>query len=329
MRHWHQHSFGYLPDGSRVMIALIRADNPGRREFPAVLVCRSDGLYRLRRNGNSHILAPGYSWPCESKILFREAETSLGQHVPKAWGIQNRSGGVIQQIPERILNARTENLARLLMAWYFNKQVTSAARCARLGQHLRPSAPLPAAPLWRPVAITVVPNTDVVVHALDTGVLLLRLKHGLERIYVSEMALIRAPRIEASLRALANRFPERLVLVKAVLYGALNSAFKIRRVRASEFQFIGCQLQRQYEDDFDYDKFDNPSALAGMFRMRIGDIPRGSGMLWLHELPVDFKEWKGLDIDGMFRLEEKARERRALQDKRAREVLDQILKSDD
>ena len=310
------------------MVALVRADYPGRREFPAILVCRPDGLYRLWRNGQSRLLAPGYTWPKDSKAKGHEAETSLCQHVPKPWGIQQRSSGVIRQIPDRLLNVNTQNLARLLIAWFFNEQVTFAARYARMGQQLRPSAPLPAASPWRPVAITVVPNTDVVVHALDTGVLLLRLKRGLERIYVSEIAWIRAPRIEASLRALAHRFPERLVLVKAVSYGSLNSALKIRRVRASEFQFIGCQLQSQYEDDFGYDKFDSPSALVGIFRLRIGDIPRGSGMLWLHELPVDFEQWKVLDIDGMLHLEEKARERRVLQDKRASAALGQTLKSD-
>lgn len=329
MKHWHQHSFGHLPDGSRAMVALVRADYPSRREFPAVLVCRPDGLYRLWRNGQSRLLAPGYTWPKESKMVYDKAEASLRGLVPKAWGIQQLGLCVIRQIPERILDARTDNLARLLIAWYFNKQVTSAARYARIGQPLRVSAPLPAAPLWRPVAITVVPNTDVVVRALDSGVLLLRLKRGLERIYVSEMAWIRVPRIEASLRALAHRFPERLVLVTAVSYGSLNRALKIRRVRASEYQFIGCQLQSQYEDDFGYDKFDNPSALVGIFRLRIGDIPRGSGMLWLHELPVDFEQWKVLDIDGMRHLEEKARERRVLQDKRASAALGQTLKSDD
>jgi hypothetical protein len=322
MRNWHLYASGHLLDGAHVLLALIRVDYPSRREFPAVLVCRLDGLYRLWRNGNERLLAPGVVWLIES-------ETSLRQHVPKVWGIQHRSGGVIQQIPARILNARTDNLARLLIAWYFNESATFAARCGQIEQRLRPLVQLPAAPLWRPVAITVVPNTDVVVRALDAGVLLLRLKGGLERIYVSEMAWIRAPRIEASLRALAHRFPERLVLVKAENYGLLSAALKIRRVRASEYQFIGCQLQSQYEDDFDYDKFDNPSALADMFRLRIGDIPRGSGMLWLHELPVDFEQWKGLDIDGMLNLEKQARERRTIQDKEASEALAQTLKSDD
>lgn len=293
MTHWHQHSFGHLPDGSRVMLVVVASGYPSWKEIPAVLMCRPDGLYRLWRNGKGRLLAPGYFWPGKSDQARQEAETSLCQHVPRAWGIQRRSGGVIRQIPERILNARTENCGRLLIAWFFCQHVAFGALCARTEQLLRPLVVLPVAPFWRPVAITVVPNTDVVVRALHTGVLLQRLKRGLERIYVSEMAWIRAPRIEASLRALAHRFPERLVLIKAESYGFLNSALRIKRVRASEYHCVGYQLQCQYEADFGYDKFNNPSALVGMLRLRIGNIPRGSRMLWMHELVVDFEQWAG------------------------------------
>lgn len=214
MKHWSQHSYGYLPDGSRVMLTSVVADYPSRRKFPVVLQCRPDGLWRLWRDGSSRLLAPGYVWPNDSKEPHHKAETSLQQHLPKAWGLQHLSSCVIQQIPKRILNAKTDNLARLLIAWFFNEPIAFGS-LSPANLVLRPFAVLPQAPLWRPVAITVVPNTDVVVHALNTGVLLQRLKRGLERIYVSEMAWIRAPRIEASLRALAHRFPERLVLVKA------------------------------------------------------------------------------------------------------------------
>lgn len=326
MKHWSQHSYGYLPDGSRVMLASVEADYPSRRKFPVVLQCRPDGLWRLWRDGSSRLLAPGYVWPNDTKEPRYKAETSLQQHLPKSWGLQHLSSCVIKQIPKRILNAKTANLARLLIAWFFNESIAFAfGSLSRANLLLRPLAVLPQAPLWRPVAITVVPNTDVVVRALHSGVLLQRLKLGLERIYVSDMACIRAPRIESSLHALARRFPERLVLVKAENYGFLNTALKIRRVRASEYQFVGYQLQGRYEDDFGYDKFNNPTALVGMMRFRIGDEPKGSRMWWIQEEDIGIDQWDGMDIDGMLLIEQQAKEKRALQQKKASAALAKIL----
>jgi len=326
-RSWHQHSFGFLSDGSRIMLVTVRDGYPGRRNFPAVLVCRQDGLYRLWRNGRSQLLAPGYTWPTATKSKWK-AEESLRAFVPKAWGSQWGSGCVIQPIPDRILLASTSNLARLLIAWFYNTERVFSARIGRMDRQLRPMELLPVTPLWHPVAVTVVPNTDVVVRALHSGVLLQRLKRGLERIYVSEMAWVRAPRIEVTLRALAHRFPERLVLVKAETYGLLSSALKVKRVRACEYQFVGYQLQGQYEDDFGYDKFDNPSALVGMAQLRVGDIPRGSRMLWLHELPVGFEQWGELNVDGINELQNQAAERRVAQDKQASDALARTFQAD-
>ena len=309
------------------MLVTVREDYPGRRTFPAVLVCRPDGLYRLWRNGRSQLLAPGYTWPTVTKSKWK-SEESLRAFVPTTWGSQHGSICVIQSIPDRILLARTANLARLLIAWFYNTERVFSARIGRMDRQLRPMEVLPTAPLWHPVAITVVPNTDVVVRALHSGVLLQRLKRGLERIYVSETAWIRAPRIEVTLRALAHRFPERLVLVKAETYALLSNALKVKRVRACEYQFVGYQLQGQYEDDFGYDKFDSPSALVGMAQLRVGDIPRGSRLLWLHELPLHFERWAGLDVDGIDELQNQAAERRSAQERQASEALARTFKAD-
>ena len=323
MTHWHQRAWGKLPDGSRVMLVSVEADDwPVRRRktrsFEAVLICTSDGLHRLWRNGRSRLLAPGFEWP---KLPRGEAEKSLGPLVPKAWGTQRGSGCVIRPLPDWILKARTANLARLLLAW---SGCERAAHSERVRSGYAPFAlalPLPTSPLWRPVAITVVPGTDVVVRALHSGVLLERLKRGLERIYVSHMAWIRAPSIEVSLRALAHRYPARLVLVKAEAYKAVSQILRVTRVRAVEFQFIGSQLRDCYLDDFGYDLWDNPAPLEGVIRLRIGETPRGTRMLWLHEMPVEFDSWAALDVDGMLSLERAEEEKHEAQDRRAMEAL--------
>lgn len=317
MTHWHQHAWGDLPDGSRVMVITVASEyRPGgsNREFQAVLICREDGLHRLWRDGKSHLLASGYQWP---KLRLREAEESLRLLVPKAWGIQRSSGCVLQQIPPWILKAKTANLARLLLAWYRTDQAAGLDRFLRDSQPMPLAVPLPLAPLWRPVAITVMPSTDLVVRALHSGVLLERLKRGLERIYVYQMAWLRAPSIEAAMRALAHRFPTRLVLVRAEAYKSLSRLLRVRRVRAAEYQFIGSQLRERYLEDFGYDLWDNPAPLEGVIRLRIGEMPRGTRMLWLNEIPVEFDRWAELDVDGLLRLEHDANVRSEAQDRRA------------
>ena len=323
MTHWHQRAWGDLPDGSRIMLVHVEADDwPVRRRktrsFEAVLICTDQGLHRLWRSGRSRLLASGYQWP---ELTRGEAEKSLGPLVPPTWGTQRGSGCVIKALPLWILKARTKNLARLMLAWSGCEHAANTER-ARAGYvPLALAQALPASPLWRPVAITVVPNTDVVVRALHSGVLLGRLKRGLERIYVSQMAWIRAPSVEASLRALAHRFPARLVLVRAEAFKSLSQILRVTRARAAEFQFIGSQLRGRYLEDFGYDLWDNPAALEGMIRLRIGEIPRGTGMLWLHEMPVELDRWAALDVDAMLSLEHDAKERHEAQDRRAMEAI--------
>jgi hypothetical protein len=339
MNHWHQYAFGHLPDGSRVMLALVEAGLT-RRRFPAVLVCRADGLYRLWRSGRSQLLAPGYSWTnstgwhssrdvskseASDTVPRWDAEKSLVAHAPQAWGRQDGSAGVIKHIPDWLLRARTDNLARVLLAWFWIHEALTLARLRRVDIELQPGSLLAKAPLWRPVAITLLPNTDVVVRAVHSGVLLQRLKAGMERIYISEMAWIRVPKLQATLRALAKRFPKQLVLVKAQSYGLWAQALKVARVRACEYQFIGAQLQDRYEEDYGYEKYYNTAPLQGMLRLRVGDIPRGTQLLWLHQMPVDFAVWDALDVDGMLGIEKLAAQRRAVQSQRASNALAQPL----
>jgi hypothetical protein len=311
---WHQYAFGHMADGSRVMLVQVDGDLRRSRRFSAVLICREDGLHRLWRDGRSQLLASGFIWP---QSQAPNAEYSLRPHVPKYWGKQHGSTAVVQELPHWLLRSKTVSLARLLIAWYRANHAVSVERIKRIGIALQPWSVLPDAPSWSPVAITLVPNTDVVVRAVHSGVLLRRLKLGLERIYISEMAWIRAPSIKVTLLALAHRFAERLVLVKALTYEQCCVALGITRVRACEFQFIGQQLQDRYEADYTHESADTENHLQPMVRMRIGEVPRGIQMLWMQQLQVDFEKWDGLDANGMLGIEKAAHERRKGQNQRA------------
>ncbi len=197
--HWHQHSYGYLPDGTRVMLCIVASDSKPYRSFPVVLNCRPDGLYRLWRNKRSQMLVTGFAWPDATGKETEDAEKTLQPHVPKFWGIQHMSSCVLRTIPQRVLSAKTADLPRLLIAWYLTCWRVSYLPHPRSHKPLRPKSDLPVSPLWRPFSLTTIPNTDVVVRAIRRGVLLQRLKIGLERIYISEMAWIRAPSIETAL----------------------------------------------------------------------------------------------------------------------------------
>ena len=249
------------------------------------------------------------------------AEHSLRPHAPKYWGTQHGSTCVIQGLPYWLLRSKTDNLARLLIAWYRANQAVFVERAKRIDAALHPWSVLPDSPIWSPVAITLVPNTDIVVRAVHSGVLLRRLKLGLERIYISEMAWIRAPSIEVTLRALAHRFPKHLVLVKALGYEQCCVALRMTRVRACEYQFIGQQLQDRYEADYPAKRDKIKPPLQPMVRMRIGDVPRGIEFLWTHELQLDFKMWDGLDAIGMLGMEQIALEQRKDQSRVAAAVM--------
>lgn len=61
-----------------------------------------------------------------------------------------------------------------------------------------------------------------------------------------------------------------------------------------------------------------------MARLRVGDIPRGSGTLWLHKLSVDFDQWADLDVDGIIELQNQAVKRRVVQDALPSDALGQV-----
>lgn len=331
MTHWSLWAAGHLADGTRLMIVKICRQEwkHGYRNrnvtFTVVLACRPEGLFRLWRNRPEKLIGPGFVWPdvvpaSDTAVgTLHSEERRLGGVLPTHWGTPNTS--LRRRIPDRILLSGSANIGRLLLAWAKSMDDVFGAMVARSDKQVLPGLLLPPSPLYRPVAIVIIPNTDVVVRAVHSGVLLNRLKNGLERIYVSEMAWIRAPSLKAPLMALAHRFPTRLVLVKAQRYQVLSMRMKIKRVRAAEYQFIGYQLQYRYEDDFGYDKFDSPKALDGMFRLRIGDLPRGHKLLWIHEQEVAFDAWAELDVNGMQRFEEIADQRRKDQSKRTAEAL--------
>jgi len=322
---WHQYSYGYLPDGSRVMLCVINDERVPLRSFPSVLICCKDGLYRLWRSGRSQVLARDYAWPGSAGNKTWDVEKTLQTYVPKVWGSQHGSSCVLRQIPTWLLHGKTANFARLLIAWFFSEQKSNLEASRNSEKTLRPDIRFAAAPLLRPFALTVIPNTDIVVRAINSGVLLSRLEYGLERIYVSEMAWIRAPKIESTLRALAHRFAERLILVKALSYGRLQQILRVNSVRAAEYQFIGYQLQQQYEEDFGYEKYYNTAPLEGIYRLRIGDIPRDLKMLWLHETPIEFDKWKGLDSACILNIEKQAIELRSKQEQKSSEILSEHL----
>jgi hypothetical protein len=337
VNHWSLWAVGYLADGTKLMIVKVSRDEWKRGfrniTFAAVLACRPEGLFRLSRNRPEKLIGPGFIWPAEMSANDTGAqnkhskERCLSAILPKYWGTARYSTELKTRIPGRILQSGSANMGRLLLLWTKCVDDTFGAMVARSDKQFLPGLPLPPSPLCRPVAIVTIPNSDVVVRALHSGALLKRLKNGLERIYVSEMSWIRAPSMEAPLTALAHRFPTRLVLVKAQRYQVSSMSMKIKRVRAAEYQCIGYQLQYRYEDDFGYDKYKSPKALLGMFRFRIGDLPRGHKLLWIHEQEVAFDVWPDLGVNGMQRFEELAGQRRKAQSNRAAEAMRLTLKS--
>ena len=324
MTNWHIHSQGRLPNGSHVVIATVRSGWPSVREFPAVLLCAPEGLVRVWSHRPSKLLAASYRWP---ECKFYDAEMTLRPHIPTHWGVQHGSSCVIRQIPDRILSSNTSNLGRLLHAWFKSEQVGFSQRVLGSGERELTSDKMPDSPFYRPVGLTLIPNTEVVVQAIHTGVLLNRLQLGIERIYVSEMAWIRVPKIEHTLRALQRRFPRNLVLVKAARYKLLESALQITRAGACEYQFIGMQLEEKCQSDFGHDKFTNPHALRGMIGLRVGNVPRGTRMLFMRQIPVEFDVWKNLDVDGLLDIERAAGRERSKQQKAAAEALATLLRS--
>ncbi len=300
-RNWHIHSTAALPGGGRVFVAHISSGH--KWPTAAVLLVAGDELLRLHKDGRRTVLSSPFLYPEDSRPV--RAEYSLREHVPVHWGSQHGSSLIVRDIPQRLLQAQTPNLGRLLRAWYRSSYLL------RYSEKKWPLERQPLVPGKRPVAITTIPCTDVVIRALHEGVLLERLKLGLERIYVSEYAILRAPSIEAPLRALAKRFPDRLIVVPHNQFAGelITSSLRLRKPRAAEFVAIGYELNGAYDDDFGYCKYRTPDALDGMFRFRVGDVPRGVILLIAHEHFVGFDKWRMLDVEAMQQLEDDAASR--------------------
>lgn len=319
---WHIYAIGRLPTDEMVMMALVRAGYRSKRGFPAVLLHGKQGLWRLRSNRAPQLLSEA---GIGQETALRAIETALRPSVPKVWGVQHSSVCVVRQIPSRILEATTSNLARLLLAWFKANHADFVNRCSGVGESAVSSRSMPLSLPCTPVAITLIPSTDVVIEAINSGTLLRRLTNGLERIYVSEMSWIRAPRIEHTLYALQSRFPHRLVLVKGFRFALTAQALRLKRPAATEYQLVGQQLEGQFELDYEYDRFDNPEALHSFIKMRVGPVPRGTKMLTMRQIQVPLEIWRDLDVDGMLNLEKRAKQLRSLRDEKSVRALAEVL----
>ena len=301
-RNWHVHSTATLPSGGRVFIAHISSSQ--KWSTAAVLMADENGLSRIYRGGRRTRLAPDFVYPRQGW----DADLSLRSFAPKHWGAQRGSMCVVQKIPARLLAAKTRDLARLLLAWYRVDQKATLDAIRRDSDAAKSKARVSVPPIRRPVAVSIVPSTDLVVRFLHDGVLVERLKLGLERIYVSTYALIRAPSIAAPLRALEKRFPDRLIVVPySGFFGQIIAkSLRASTPRAIEYVVVGNELSGAYQRDFGFDKITSPGALADVHLFRVGDVPRGVACLFSREIVVPYQDWKLFDIDGMQASKDKA-----------------------
>lgn len=234
-------------------------------------------------------------------------------------------------IPSWILKSNSPDIERLAAVYEEAQTKVREQRYLRLIERpICSGFDIPKAMAWRPPVITTVPNTQVVIKALHTGVLRRRLELGLERIYISEMVLVRAPSCAMKLIDLAIEFPQRLVIVKFADMTDMLSIVgfsKIRSPRAAEYAMIGRDLTNFYEDEFDFDKDWKPHALDGVETLRVGDVPRGIGFLISHEHFVPEAAWSDLDMQGVQHILQQARFERKRQNDRGANVLREALKS--
>jgi hypothetical protein len=232
--------------------------------------------------------------------------------------------------PSWILQSNSPDIERLTAVYEAAQMKVREQRYLRLIERpLLSGFEIPKAMAWRPPIITTVPNTQVVIRALHTEVLRHRLGLAYERIYISEMVLVRAPSCAQKLIALAIEFPQRLVIVKfADMTDMLSTVgfSKIRSPRAAEYAAIGRDLTNAYEDEFDFDKNWKPHALDGVMTLRVGDIPRGIGFLISHEHCVPEAAWADLDMQGVHHLVHKAKFERKRQNDHGAKFLEEMLK---
>jgi hypothetical protein len=127
------------------------------------------------------------------------------------------------------------------------------------------------------------------------------------------------------LRALADQFPERLMIVPF-------SDFELWSLRAeahgsplhrSEYFTIGNCLAHACEIDVEGALWPPPEHV-----LRVGAWPKNA-FGWIRQTPVGINEWMRLDIAGMQALKQLNREHRQAQERRAIEALSKALEGKD
>jgi len=174
---------------------------------------------------------------------------------------------------------------------------------------------------WQPQALTIIPSTSTVELAVRSGAIARRIWLGLERIYVSEWALLRAPGLSADVRTLAMQFPDRLLIIpfSAVELFCVRAGAFGHRLHDSEYFGIGHSLKHAYKTDLEAALWPRPP-----YVLRIGAWPRRA-FGWIHQMPVGLDEWSHLDMAGMQALEQLNLERRQAQERRAVEAFSDAL----
>jgi hypothetical protein len=232
--------------------------------------------------------------------------------------------------PRWILESGRQDIERLTAAWRSAQDKLRVQRVTKyVKKPLRSGFDLPKAVLWRPPVITTVPGTRVVMDALHTGVLRKRLELGFERIYISDMALIRAPSYAQKLLHLAQEFPAQLVIIPIsddIIYA---ETLKLKRALGIEYFFMGRDLTNAYEEEFGFDRLWNNRVLDDVHCIRIGDIPKGTSFIILHEQPAPYRDWRNLDMEGVRRIMHAARFERKRQSDRAMKAMAGLFKKED
>ena len=232
--------------------------------------------------------------------------------------------------PQWIIDSGRQDIDRLTAAWRSAQDKLRVQRVTKyIKNPLRSGFKLPKAVSWRPPVITTVPCTPVVIDALHNGVLRKRLEVGFERIYISDMALIRAPSCAQKLLHLAQEFPAQLVIIPISDDLIYAETLKLKRALAIEYFFMGRDLTNAYEQEFGFDRLWNNRVLDDVHCIRIGDIPRGTSFTILHEQPAPYRAWGDLDMEGVRRIMHVARFERKRQSDRAMRAMSGLFSKEE
>lgn len=327
---WSFESWGHLYDGTLLMLVEITDSFYSRRvvkrkkslSLRMTVILRPDGtLWRVKVGGRTFCIASNVP-PCwkEAARTPRPDGKALQLHLPRWWGSYSQEpGGPDLVLPDWLLrgnsNLAPSVLARRALVWEGQKEKN---RYGTLKHWPMRCAQVPESLPWLAPVVTLIPSTQVVVAAVHSGAMLQRLKTGMERIYVSEYCCILAPCIKSALFALAQRFPKRLVVVPAEDLGWVPHILGVTRPSAVEYQFGGYQLRDRVEDDWGFDKFDNPSAMRNTTSLCVGPVPRGVKMIFGFGHEITLAQWSALTwatidvLEAQFNMRKKLREARAM-----------------